>query len=82
MRGAEWQRVKVKATECSRIPASFLEEERLALPRSWYEQEYECQFSEITGAVFAAEDISAAFDNNVRPLPRPPEVDRILGGIQ
>jgi hypothetical protein len=32
--GAGWDRYEVPAEECPRIPASFLEEEREALPRS------------------------------------------------
>jgi hypothetical protein len=64
-----WQRVKVTATECPRISAQFLQEERQALGERWYRQEYECSFEETLGAVFSAADIAAMFDDpTVLPL--------------
>lgn len=40
----EWVRVKVRAEQCPRIPAAFLEAERKSLGPDWYAQEYECEF--------------------------------------
>ena len=37
--GEEWMRVTVPATECARISAAFLEEERAAMGPIWFEQE-------------------------------------------
>jgi hypothetical protein len=54
-----WQRVKVTAPDCPRIPADFLAEERKALGPRWYSQEYHCSFEDMTGAVFSGEDIDA-----------------------
>ena len=48
--GPEWKRVAVKATECPRIPASFLEKERKrAINEQWFAQEYLCEFGEPPG---------------------------------
>jgi hypothetical protein len=37
--GPEWLRVSVKATECPRIGAAFLEEERREMGTAWFQQE-------------------------------------------
>jgi len=50
--GEEWKRVTVKATECPRIPAAFLERERRKGPEQWFAQEYLCEFGEPPGALF------------------------------
>ena len=43
--GDDWHRVSVKATECERIPAQFLDSERRAMDAAWFEQEYLCEFT-------------------------------------
>jgi hypothetical protein len=63
-----WERVCIKASQCPRITADFLAEEKEALGDRWYRQEYECSFEEMVGAVFRQEDIDAAFDNDLEPL--------------
>ena len=40
--GEGWLRVSVPATECPRIPAKFLEEERRAKADRVFRQEYQC----------------------------------------
>jgi hypothetical protein len=42
--GSGWERVSGLATECSRIDAAFLDDERRALGESWFAQEYLCEF--------------------------------------
>jgi Terminase large subunit, T4likevirus-type, N-terminal len=66
--GHGWERYEVPASECPRIPASFLEEERRALPARVYRQEYECSFEETEDQVFSHEDVSAAISSEVAPL--------------
>jgi hypothetical protein len=56
-----WRRVKIVASDCPRIGADFLAEEREALGDRWYRQEYECSFEDMVGAVFRQQDIDAAF---------------------
>jgi Terminase large subunit, T4likevirus-type, N-terminal len=65
---ATWQRVKITASQCSRIEPAFLEEERRALGERWYRQEYECSFEDVVDAVFAYADIQAALSDDVKPL--------------
>ena len=50
--GDAWTRVSVAATECPRIPAEFLEEERSQLGPVWFEQEYLCSFVDNGMAIF------------------------------
>lgn len=66
--GAGWERYEVPATECPRISEEFLEEERRALPRRVYRQEYECQFEETEDQVFSHEDVAGAISPEVTPL--------------
>jgi len=63
-----WERYEVPAAECPRIPESFLEEERAALPAWIYRQEYECSFEETEDQVFSHELVSAAITDEVTPL--------------
>jgi hypothetical protein len=66
--GANWERYIVTAEECPRIPQEFLAEEREALGKWWYAQEYECRFMEAVDSVFSSELIQAALSDEVEPL--------------
>jgi len=66
--GAGWERYEVPASQCPRIPASFLEEERAALPSWVYRQEYECSFEETEDQVFTTEMVERAVSADVTPL--------------
>jgi terminase large subunit-like protein len=66
--GRGWERYEVPATEIPRIPASFLEEEREALPSWVYRQEYECSFEETEDQVFTTEMVERAVTREVAPL--------------
>ena len=63
--GPSWQRVRIPASECPRISAEFLAEERAALGPWFYEQEYECSFMEAMTQAFAAEAVEALFEQEV-----------------
>lgn len=63
-----WERIKVKATECPRISAAFLEEERQAMGDLFFDREYNCVFSEATDAVFRDSDIQAALTDDLEPF--------------
>jgi hypothetical protein len=63
-----WERVQIKATDCPRISKEFLTEELEAIGERWFNQEYMCSFEDMIGAVFRAEDIDAAFSEDVQPL--------------
>ncbi len=63
-----WERFEVPAPECPRIPASFLKEERRALPDKCFRQEYMCEFVQMDGALFDADLIQKAIQNDLEPL--------------
>jgi hypothetical protein len=55
----EWERVEAPASRCARIPASFLERERMALGERRFQQEYECSFQEVDGVLIRPEWLEA-----------------------
>jgi hypothetical protein len=66
--GNAWERVRIRADECPRIPAEFLAEERRSLGERWFAQEYLCSFEQMVGAVFSPSAIQAALSDEIRPL--------------
>ena len=66
--GEGWERYEVRASECERIPSSFLEEERRSLPEFIYRQEYCAEFVDTEDALFGYELVSASITDEVRPL--------------
>jgi len=67
--GVGWERYEIAVSEYPRIPASFLEEERLALPAAVYAQEYMCEFAENGVDVFTEEMLAPTFsDYSIEPL--------------
>jgi Terminase large subunit, T4likevirus-type, N-terminal len=63
-----WLKIQVTASQCPRLTAAFLAEERIELGPRWYAQEYGCQFVEAVGEVFSDAAIDAAFRANIPPL--------------
>ena len=51
--GEDWERHAVPATQCPRIPAAFLEEERREVGETWFAQEYLCEFIDSGGGWFS-----------------------------
>lgn len=66
--GDDWQRVQVRAADVPRISPAFLAAERRTMPAARYRQEYECSFEEADAAVFAADAVSLAVDQDREPL--------------
>ncbi|HZS05319.1 MAG TPA: phage terminase large subunit [Blastocatellia bacterium] len=66
--GDRWERVKITAYDCPRIPKEWLEEERRAIGDRSFRQEYLCEFVDTTDQVFRWEDIQAAVDPSIQPL--------------
>jgi phage FluMu gp28-like protein len=66
--GPGWERVRVPAAECPRIPASFLEEERATMGDRTFGQEYECEFVAGAGGVFDMGLVERAITDDVKPL--------------
>ena len=65
---ADWKRVSVAATECPRIPAEFLEEERTEMGALWFQQEYLCEFVDNGTEVFGRALVENALDDGLEPL--------------
>lgn len=66
--GSEYERIKVTAGQCPRIPREFLEQEKRTMPPLFYRSEYECEFVDTIDQVFAYEDIQRALDDDIQPL--------------
>ncbi len=65
---SEWQRAQVTATDCPRIKADFLDQERRSMPARWYRQEYECSFEDLADAAFGADLVAGLVDASIVPL--------------
>jgi len=57
------ERVSVPATDCGRISARVLAEEKANAGDKWYRQEYLCEFVDIDGAVFPRDTIDGAYQD-------------------
>ncbi len=62
--GDGWERHMAPATECGRIPASFLEEERRELGSRWFAQEYLCEFVDDGSGWFGRSLVEAALSGD------------------
>jgi hypothetical protein len=60
-----WEHFEVPATQCPRITAEFLAEERDALGDWWFSQEYMCQFGETIDGLFTHDQIMNAHSDDV-----------------
>jgi hypothetical protein len=65
--GEGWERYEIPASQCPRISSAFLAEERRALSPWWYQQEYDCTFSETTDQLFVYDMVTAALSADVAP---------------
>jgi hypothetical protein len=57
--GAEWHRISIPATDCPRISAAFLEEERAQMGSAAFRQEYLCEFVDEGVSLFDRELVRA-----------------------
>jgi hypothetical protein len=64
----EWERIRVPAPECPRIPAKFLDEERKTMGERWFRQEYLCEFTDAVSAVFDRDLVEKAISYDFEPL--------------
>jgi hypothetical protein len=65
---SDWERIRVPATECPRIPAKFLDEERKTMGERWFRQEYLCEFTDAVSAVFDRDLVEKAISYDFEPL--------------
>lgn len=66
--GDSWQRVKVTAYDCPRIPREFLEAERASMGDLFFRSEYLCEFVDTSDTVFSYDSIMAAISPEITPL--------------
>jgi len=68
--GNAYKRVQVPASECPRISAAFLAEERASMGQYFFAQEYECSFESSDACLFDEETLRKMWDTLgvVRPL--------------
>ncbi len=66
--GPGWERYEIPAAMCPRIPPGFLADERRSLGPWWYQQEYECQFSETSAQLFSYDALMATVSPDIAPL--------------
>ena len=68
LEGVGWEKIQIKANECPRISAEFLEDEKHSLGEWWYKQEYMCEFVETVDQVFGIEYINKSISDDIKPL--------------
>jgi hypothetical protein len=66
--GEDWLRIEAPATECARIPARFLNEEREKKGERLFRQEYLCEFVQGDDALFREEDVVACMRDDLKAV--------------
>jgi hypothetical protein len=66
--GPAWERVRVTAAECPRIPKEFLKEEMATMGDQWFRQEYCCEFVDSVSGVFDRDLVNGAISDEFGPL--------------
>jgi hypothetical protein len=66
--GAEWHKICAPATECARMDAGFLAQERLEMGPLWFAQEYLCEFVQNGSQLFDRRALEAVMDDGPDPL--------------
>ncbi len=64
----EWVRIRVRATDCARIPEAFLKGEEARMPADLFAQEYLCGFNGNDRGMFDRALVEAAVDENYDEL--------------
>ena len=65
--GNAYQRVRVPASECPRISAAFLAEEKASMGDYFYSQEYCCEFAESDAQLISEATLKAMWDAHCAP---------------
>lgn len=63
-----WRRFRVPASECPRISPAFLAQERRELGDKWFQQEYCCEFLDVSDSVFQHQLVMQAINADLEPL--------------
>ncbi len=65
----EWFKLAVPATECPRIPETFLKRARKEHGERFFKQEYMCEFLDHEFQLFSTELIASCFSDEVKAYP-------------
>jgi len=68
MKGGNWTRISVKATDCPRISKAFLEEQRKSMGDRWYRQEHLCEFHGSHTQLIPDHILERVFTTRVPPM--------------
>jgi hypothetical protein len=63
-----WHTTTIPASQCPRITAEFLAEERRGMTAVQFASEYECEFTDAIDSAFFSVDIHAALDPDLTPV--------------
>jgi hypothetical protein len=66
--GRDWERYKISADQCPRISQEFLDDERVHMGETMFQQEYFCHFTQAADQYFRTEDIDRAFQSDAPAL--------------
>jgi hypothetical protein len=66
--GSRWEKIKITADQCPRIPADFLADERETMGECHYMQEYFCQFNQDINQYFSTADVMGALSDDEPPI--------------
>ena len=66
--GDAWRREQVRSADCPFIDHTELERHRQTMPAIIYASEYEAEFTDLSGSVFAYDHIMAMLDCDAEPL--------------
>ncbi|MBM3740918.1 MAG: hypothetical protein FJW39_34680 [Acidobacteria bacterium] len=64
-----WLRIRSTAAHAPHLKQAFLDRQRANCEAGVYLEEYECQFRDAEGQIFAADDIDMAFSVDAGPIP-------------
>jgi hypothetical protein len=66
--GENWHRIRVEASECSRISQEYLKEKRAEMGELKYEMEFCCRFHDSDSSVFSSALLEAALTDEFEPF--------------
>jgi hypothetical protein len=64
MRGSDWERYEIPATECPRLTPDYLERERMDMGEAKFQREFMCQFISEEGQFFSEDAIQSMLARN------------------
>lgn len=67
-KGEVWEKTKITAEDCPRLPDEFLLEEKNVLGEWWFRQEYLCEFVETEDQMFGLDLLNDAIDEEVKVI--------------